>query len=153
MTVFLYLLIPLFPLSLALSIWITPFSPVQRSHAVSQTFVGDTPSQFLDVSNNDRRVIMLLIIAMLVVLLRPRKTPSTVQFIFGEDWRLTFTASMDVASRNSVSNNLKLRFEGLIAPLRANWFPFASPEKPLQSDKLRIIASCVSWGSSIGFRC
>jgi hypothetical protein len=93
-----------------------------------------------------------LIIVVLVVFLKPRKTPSTVQITFYEDWNLTFTTPMGVESRNSVSNNLKLRFEGLIAPLRANWFPFASPEKPLQSDKLRIIASCVSWENSIRFR-
>jgi len=85
-------------------------------------------------------------------LLEAPETPRTVQFAFYEDWRLTFTTSMGVASRNSVSNNLKLRFEGLIAPLRVNWFPFASPEKPLQSDRLRVTASCVSWGNSIRFR-
>src|ERR1700722_7299685 len=144
-TVCLYLLFPLFPLPLALSF--------RRSIVVSQTFVGNPLPQFLDVYLITTAVSsLLLFIVMLVVHLRPRKTPSTVQFVFDEDWRLTFTTSMGVASRNSVSNNLRLRFEVLIAPLRANWFPFASPENPLQSDKLRIIASCVSWGNSIRFR-
>jgi hypothetical protein len=130
----LYLLLPLFPLF-----------PLFLGHVVSQTFVGNTLPQFLDVCLITTAVSsLLLFIVMLVVHLRPRKSPSTVQFVFDEDWRLTFTTSMGVASRNSVSNNLRLRFEGLIAPLRANWFPFASPEKPLQSDKLRIIVSCVS---------
>jgi hypothetical protein len=117
---------------------------------VFQSFVGKTPPQSSDIKAAVSS--LYLIIVMLVVFLWSRKPPSTVQFVFDDYWRLTFTTSMGVASRNSVSNNLKLRFEGLIAPLRANWFPFASPEKPLQSDKLRIIASCVSRENSNRFR-
>lgn len=137
----------------ALSAWTTAFSLAQHFHVVFQAFVGNTLPQFLDGHLITTAVSSFpLIIVMLVVFLKPRKTPSTVQFAFYEDWRLTFTTSMGVASRNSMSNNLKLRFEDLIAPLRANWFPFASPERPLQSDKLCIIASCVSWENSIRFR-
>jgi hypothetical protein len=118
------IIVCLYPLFLIASL-----SLVQFSHVVSRAFVGNTLLQFLD-----RYLIMAalsslpLIAVILVVFPGPRKTPSTVRFVFDEDWRLTFTTSMGVASRNSVSNNLKLRFEGLIAPLRVNWFPFASPE-------------------------
>jgi hypothetical protein len=147
------LLLLLLLLLLSLSAPTTAFSLVQHSHLVFQAFVRKTLPQFLDGRLITTALSSLpLIILMLVVFLKPRETPSAVQFAFYEDWRLTFTTSMGVESRNSVSNNLKLRFEGLIAPLRANWFPFASPEKPLQSDKLRIIASCVSWENSIRFR-